>query len=86
MRVIILAAGQGSRLRPLTDDKPKCMVEFGNMPLIKYQLNIFEKNYIYDINVVTGYLKERIEFDGIKKFYNPKLYKNRSMTYFCNGF
>ena len=42
MRVIILAAGQGTRLRPLTNNKPKCMVKLNNKPLIKYQLDLFE--------------------------------------------
>ena len=84
MRVIILAAGQGTRLRPLTDDKPKCMVELDNKPLIKYQLDLFEKFNTKDINVVTGYLEEKIDFDGVRKFYNPKFDStNMVSTLFC---
>ncbi len=84
MRVIILAAGQGTRLRPLTDNKPKCMVELNGKPLIKHQLDLFEKFNIKDINVVTGYLEGKINFDGVKKFYNPKFDStNMVSTLFC---
>jgi L-glutamine-phosphate cytidylyltransferase len=71
MKVIILAAGQGTRLRPLTDHRPKCMVELLGIPLIKHQLNILTKYNIEDIYVVTGYLEDKIEFSEIKgKFFN----------------
>jgi choline kinase len=84
MRVIILAAGQGTRLRPLTDNKPKCMVELDNKPLIKYQLDLFEKFNTKDINVITGYLEEKIDFDGVRKFYNSKFDStNMVSTLFC---
>jgi len=84
MRVIILAAGQGTRLRPLTNDKPKCMVELDKKPLIKYQLEMFEKNNLRDINVVTGYLAEKIEFENVKKIYNQKFDStNMVATLFC---
>lgn len=57
MKVIILAAGQGTRLRPLTDDRPKCMVEIKGKSIIErqletmYQCGIAEEN----IYIVTGY-------------------------------
>tara|TARA_B100000795_G_scaffold269337_1_gene258424 strand:+ start:3474 stop:4214 length:741 start_codon:yes stop_codon:yes gene_type:complete len=80
MRVIILAAGQGTRLKPLTDDRPKCMVKLNNKPLIEYQLDLFEKNGVEDINVITGYLEEMIEYNVIKKFFNPN-FNNTNMVY-----
>ncbi len=84
MRVIILAAGKGTRLKPLTNDKPKCMVELNKKSLIKYQLDLFEKFHINDINVVTGYLHQKIDFSGIKKFYNPNFdTTNMVTTLFC---
>ena len=84
MRVIILAAGQGTRLRPLTNNRPKCMVELNGKPLIKYQLDMFKKYNVKDINIVTGYLEEKINFEDVNKFYNPK-YENTNMvaTLFC---
>ena len=84
MRVIILVAGQGTRLRPLTNDRPKCMVELNKKPLIQYQLDLFKEFCINDINVVTGYLEEKINFESINKFYNPD-YASTNMLYtlFC---
>jgi len=84
MRIIILAAGQGTRLRPLTNNKPKCMVELKNKPLVQHQLDLFEKFNISDINIVTGYLEEKINFDNVEKFYNPKFNTtNMVSTLFC---
>lgn len=84
MRVIILAAGQGTRLRPLTNDKPKCMVELNGKPLIKHQLDLFEKFNLSDINVITGYLQEKINFGNINKYFNPKFdTTNMVYTLFC---
>ena len=42
MRAVILAAGQGIRLRPYTDDRPKCMVSLAGKPLIQHQLDVLE--------------------------------------------
>ncbi len=73
MKVIILAAGQGTRLRPLTNDRPKCMVELLGKPLIKHQLDVLNSKNITDIYVATGYLEEKISFSQIKgKYYNPR--------------
>lgn len=58
MKAIILAAGQGNRLRPLTDHKPKCMVEFKGRALIDYILEAMSECQIKDIVVVGGYKME----------------------------
>lgn len=60
MKVIILAAGQGTRLRPFTDDRPKCMVEVNGKSMIERQLEIMRSCGIRedDITVVTGYRSE----------------------------
>lgn len=63
MKVIILAAGQGTRLRPLTNDKPKCMVEARGIPLIDMHLRTLA-NYgvdTQDIYIVTGYKADILE-------------------------
>jgi len=86
VRVIILAAGLGSRLRPLTNNKPKCMVELRNKPLIKHQLDLFKKFGIVDVNVVTGYLDKMIDYDVLTKFHNPFFDQtNMVNTLFCAG-
>ena len=40
---IILAAGMGSRLHPLTKNIPKCLVKFNNKSLLHYQIDLFKK-------------------------------------------
>lgn len=63
MKAIILAAGFGSRLRPLTNDVPKCMVEVNNVKIIEKQLSNLISNGIKlkDIVIVTGYKTEKLE-------------------------
>lgn len=60
MNVIILAAGQGTRLRPLTDRQPKCMVEIGGKSIIRHQLDTMQACGIRqeEISVVCGYKQE----------------------------
>ena len=57
MKVIILAAGVGSRLRPLTDIKPKGMVKVNGIPIIEHQIKAYIKAGIResDINIAVGY-------------------------------
>jgi len=84
MKVIILAAGRGSRLTPLTDDKPKCLVKLFGKSLLEWQIEKFKKFGINDISVVTGYKKELISMDGIKIYYNKNFEKtNMIETLFC---
>ncbi len=70
MKVFILAAGQGSRLRPLTDNIPKCLVEFNGKSLLDYQLEVFKMFGIKDITVISGYRSEKILLKGIRTIYN----------------
>jgi choline kinase len=57
---VILAAGRGSRLRPLTDSKPKCLLKLAEKPLLEHQIEAFMSAGISDIIVVSGYLHEQI--------------------------
>jgi bifunctional UDP-N-acetylglucosamine pyrophosphorylase/glucosamine-1-phosphate N-acetyltransferase len=74
MKGIILAAGKGERLQPLTDYKPKAMLPVCNKPLIEYQIELLREHGIADIAVVAGYLKEQIDFEDVK-IYEDKLIK-----------
>lgn len=60
MKAIILAAGIASRLRPLTDHKPKCLLEIGGKCLLERAINGLLENGIRELVIVTGYLQEQI--------------------------
>jgi choline kinase len=61
MEAIILAAGVGSRLAPLTNEFPKSLVEVNSKPIIQYQLESYLEAGINKINIVVGYKGEKIE-------------------------
>lgn len=84
LKSIILAAGQGTRLAPLTNDKPKCMVELFGKSLLQHQIMTFQKCGISDISIVVGYLGRMIKIPEIQYFENSD-YQNTNMleTLFC---
>jgi len=61
MQVVILAGGQATRLRPLTDKVPKSLVEIGEKPFLEYQLDFLKKAGIKDVVLCVGHLGEQIE-------------------------
>ena len=61
MKAIILAAGIASRLRPLTNDRPKCLLKIGNRSLLERTIDALLENNIREIVIVTGYLHEMLE-------------------------
>ena len=65
MNAIILAAGMSSRLRPVTNDKPKCMLKLFNETLLERQIKIFRNHNINDITIVTGYRSEVIDISNV---------------------
>jgi choline kinase len=71
LRAIILAAGEGLRLRPYTLDRPKCLVELGGRSLLASQTEVLRSLEIHDITVVTGYLAHKIEALGYMTIRNP---------------
>ncbi|MDO8489839.1 MAG: sugar phosphate nucleotidyltransferase [bacterium] len=74
MQAVILAAGEGKRLRPLTEDRPKPMVPIGDMPILEYTIGILPK-VIDEVILVVGYKKEKIH----EHFGNE--WKGRKITY-----
>jgi choline kinase len=88
MKAIILAAGQGTRLRPLTDNQPKCMVPFKGRPIIDYIISSLKEAGIDNIVVVGGYredvLKKHLSGQHIKFYTNEKYsITNMVSTLFC---
>lgn len=57
---IIMAAGQGTRLRPLTETQPKPLVPVNGVPILEYTLQALELGGITDVSIVTGYKSEKI--------------------------
>lgn len=84
MRAIILAAGEGTRLRPLTDEKPKCLVEYKGRPLLDWQIDALQGAGIRDIVLVKGYRGEVITRQDVRHIDNPS-YADTNMVYtlFC---
>ncbi|MGC9443889.1 MAG: bifunctional sugar-1-phosphate nucleotidylyltransferase/acetyltransferase [Candidatus Methanospirareceae archaeon] len=74
MKGVILAAGRGERLRPLTDRKPKSLLPICNKPLIEYQLELLRAHGIEEIAVVVGYLKEQLQLPDLR------YYEDRAIT------
>lgn len=85
MKVIILAAGQGTRLRPLTDSCPKCMVPVNGVSLIDRQLAVMRECGIQeeDIHIVSGYcgsvLAEKFKNTEIHMIHNSQ-YETTNMV------
>ena len=77
MKALLLSAGIGSRLRPLTLETPKCLVPVNNKPLLQYWLEQLEKIGIKEFIINTHYLHNQVE-DFIKK---SKFSKKISMIY-----
>lgn len=82
MRAILLAAGMGTRLRPLTLETPKSLIEVNGKPLLERQVEFLKEKGINEIIVVTGYLNEKFEYFkekyGVKLVFNDKydIYNN----------
>jgi len=61
MKAIILSAGQGKRLLPLTADIPKCSILLGRKTILEWQIDVIRKCGIEDVIVVLGYQAEKVE-------------------------
>ena len=88
MKLIILSAGQGNRLKPLTDNKPKCMVEYKGRPLIDHIISANRACEINDIVLINGFKGEILEsyLSGSNiRFYTNDRFDKTNMVYtlFC---
>jgi choline kinase len=61
MKAVILAAGVGSRLKPLTDNTPKCLLKAGDKPILELALDNIIANDLNDVIIVTGYRDQQIK-------------------------
>ncbi len=84
MKAIILAAGEGKRLRPLTADRPKCMVHYRKKPVLEWIVECMHACSITDILAITGYRAEKIDIPGLRFLRNPRFAStNMVYTLFC---
>jgi choline kinase len=60
MKAVILAAGQGTRIRSVHGEHPKCLIEVDNATILDHQLDALYKSGITDVTIVVGYEKEQI--------------------------
>ena len=67
MKAYLLAAGYGTRLRPLTNTIPKCMVNIKGRPLLSWWMKLFEDHNITDVLINTHYLRNQVS-DFIKAY------------------
>jgi mannose-1-phosphate guanylyltransferase len=81
MKAFLLAAGLGTRLRPLTNDTPKCMLPIGGRPLLDIWLDALDRagvaevlvNLHYQPEAVRLHLEHRRQPPDVRTFYEPEL-------------
>ena len=64
----------------LTKNQPKCLLTYKNQTLLERYIQIFSQNKINKIGIVTGYKKEKIKAQKLKKFYN-KIWSSTNILY-----
>jgi choline kinase len=84
MKAIIVAAGPGSRLNPLTNEIPKCLLEVGGKTILERALEALRENGIEKLAVVRGYCSHLIDYPNVTYYENPNYRENnilRSLFY-----
>ncbi|MBM3620446.1 MAG: phosphocholine cytidylyltransferase family protein [Alphaproteobacteria bacterium] len=61
LSAVILAAGRGARLAPLTDQRPKCLLPVGGRAILDRQLDALARAGVHEVAVVTGHAAETVE-------------------------
>ncbi len=79
MKAIILAAGQGTRLKKYTENLPKGMLSFAGKTIIERQIETYNRCGITDISIVRGFAADKITYDKVKYYLN-KDYANTNMV------
>ena len=86
MKAIIIAAGQGRRLRPHTNNLAKTMVKIGGRSLLHRQVHALRKAGVEDIVVIRGYKSRTVDAPGVRYVHNPQYANNNILeSLFCAG-
>ena len=79
MKALILAAGQGTRLKKYTENLPKGMLSFMGKTIIERQIEVYRKCGINDIIIVKGFAADKIDYEGVT-YYTNEDYENTNMV------
>lgn len=74
-KAIILAAGEGTRLRPFTLDRPKCLVEVDGKSLLDRQLAVLASEGVDSVLMIGGYCAEMLQRPGVGLRLNPRYFE-----------
>lgn len=69
---ILLSAGQGSRLLPLTAERPKCLIDFSGRTLIEWQIEMLARGGVKRVDVVTGFMADMVE-ETLQSINDPRV-------------
>lgn len=78
MKAIIIAAGQSNRLKPFTNNIPKCLLDVGGRTILQRQLDVLRQCGIDDISIVRGYQGGLINYPNVKYYENTD-YENNNI-------
>lgn len=82
---LILAAGCGSRLRPLTELRPKPLVEVNGTPILHNALRTLEAVGVAEVTIVVGYRKDAIQYACGRRFGDLAIHYVESSVFDCTG-
>lgn len=74
IKVLLLAGGLGTRLKPLTDDTPKCLIDLAGRPMLDYWFDRFETAGLFDVRINNHYCPQKVR-DYIQHRNNQGLFK-----------
>lgn len=60
MQIVVLAGGLGTRLKPVTKERPKSMILINDKPFLEYQIELFKRHDLFDIVLCIGYMADKI--------------------------
>lgn len=80
MKAIIIAAGMGKRMRPITDSIPKCLLDINGKSLLALHIEAMRSCGIGDIAVVRGHLADKIQIEGPRYYTNDRYEENNILN------